>query len=54
MPRSLNEPVGFMPSNLKYRSTPSFSPRRSERTSGVDPSPNVIRGVFGPTGRRSA
>ena len=40
MPRSLNEPVGFWPSTLRYRlRSPSAAPRRSARTSGVKPSP---------------
>ena len=53
MPRSLNDPVGFMPSNLKCSSTPSRSPMRRERISGVEPSPSVTSGVAAETGSRS-
>jgi len=52
MPRSLNEPVGFWPSTLRYRSpSPSADPRRRACTSGVKPSPSVSGGVASVTGR---
>ena len=52
MPRSLNEPVGFWPSTLRYRlARPSASPSRPARTSGVNPSPRVRAGVASVTGR---
>ena len=42
MPRSLKLPVGLVPSNLRCRLvSPSSSPRRRARTSGVNPSPRV-------------
>ena len=45
MPRSLNEPVGFMPSYL----TQTFAPVRADSAgagmSGVPPSPSVMTGV---------
>ena len=53
MPRSLNEPVGFMPSNL----TQTFAPVRASSAgagmSGVPPSPSVMIGVASVTSRRS-
>src|SRR6185369_1661542 len=55
MPRSLNEPVGFWPSTLRYRFTrPKASPRCAARTSGVNPSPRVSWGVDAETGRNAA
>ncbi len=54
MPRSLNEPVGFIPSYLrKIRSPPPIS-RASlgAGTSGVEPSPSVTTGVRSLTGRK--
>ena len=54
IPRSLKEPVGLQPSSLKYSSSqPSSLPRRLDFTSGVFPSPMVIRGVASVTGRKS-
>ena len=53
MPRSLNEPVGFWPSSLRYRSMPSCAPSLGACRSGVDPSPSETIGVDGVTGRRS-
>ena len=44
-PRSLNEPVGFWPSSLRYSSTPSSAPSRGACRSGVDPSPSDTIGV---------
>ena len=38
IPRSLNEPVGFMLSSFSHRSTPSSSESTSACMSGVDPS----------------
>ena len=47
MPRSLNEPVGLVPSTLAYRlRSPSSAPSRPSRTSGVS-SLRLIRGRVG-------
>src|SRR5690606_38224104 len=54
IPRSLNEPVGFNPSNFKYSSTPNSWDRRLAGYSGVLPSNNVSRGVRSVTGKNSA
>ena len=53
MPRSLNEPVGFIPSYLrKIRSLPPISrASRGAGTSGVAPSPSVTTGVRSLTGK---
>src|SRR5688500_13096670 len=52
MLRSLNEPVGFWPSSLRYRfGAPIAAPRRAACTSGVSPSPRVRGGVASVTGR---
>ena len=53
IPRSLNEPVGFAPSHLSQRSTPSFADSRSARMSGVEPSPSVTIGVDADSGSTS-
>ena len=54
MPRSLNEPVGFMPSYFTYRfGTPMRAPMWSIRTSGVKPSPRLMIGVASVMGRNS-
>ncbi len=54
MPRSLKEPVGFMPSYLKKRrARPSAGPMLREGTSGVEPSLRSTIGVFSVIGRRS-
>src|SRR5258706_1992326 len=54
MPRSLNDPVGFRPSYLKYSfDSPSARAMLRLGTSGVDPSCRSTSGVFGPTGRNS-
>ena len=50
IPRSLNEPVGFEPSNFSHTSQPVRSDRVAEWISGVSPSPRVTSGS---TGRRS-
>jgi len=43
MPRSLNEPVGFMPSYFTKRfETPMRLPMWSRRMSGVFPSPRLM------------
>ena len=48
MPRSLNEPVGFAPSTLRYTSQPVSSDEHGAGTSGVPPSPQRDhRGVGG-------
>src|SRR5690606_10035565 len=54
MPRSLKEPVGFMPSTLTYTSAPVRCESAGASTSGVPPSPRVA--IFSVTGagRRSA
>jgi hypothetical protein len=54
MPRSLKEPVGFMPSTFRYTSEPVSSESFCACTSGVPPSPRVITLVDSVTGRRSA
>src|SRR5450759_383150 len=54
MPRSLNEPVGFVPSYFTYRfGTPMRLAMWSIRPSGVKPSPRVMIGVASVTGRNS-
>ena len=50
MPRSLNEPVGFAPSSLRYTSAPVSEESCGAGISGVSPSPIVTSGS---TGRRS-
>ena len=53
MPRSLNEPVGFWPSILRYRlDRPIDAPSRVACTSGVAPSPRLSSGVSGVIGRK--
>ena len=54
MPRSLKEPVGFIPSTFRYTSEPVSSERALARTSGVPPSPRVMISVCSVTGSRSA
>ena len=53
IPRSLNDPVGFSPSYLRYTSQlrPNRCRRRSARMSGVFPSFSVTTGVASVTGR---
>src|SRR5438874_3311324 len=55
MPRSLNDPVGFWPSHLRYSSTPGATTAASPsaRTSGVFPSFRVTIFSVGSTGSRS-
>ena len=53
MPRSLNEPVGFAPSYLRYTSRSTSSERRCAGMSGVSPSKRVMIGVASDTGSRS-
>src|SRR5258708_26916604 len=54
MPRSLNDPVGFRPSYLKYSfDSPSARAILRLGTSGVEPSCRSTSGVSGPTGRNS-
>jgi hypothetical protein len=54
IPRSLKDPVGFIPSNL----TQTFAPVRAESASagrrGVPPSPSVMMGVAAEMSNRSA
>jgi hypothetical protein len=55
IPRSLKDPVGFIPSNLKKRDpTPAFLARLEEAIRGVLPSWRVMRGVFPVRGKYSA
>src|SRR6185436_566726 len=54
MPRSLNEPVGFMPSNFTQTSAPVRRDSAGAGRSGVPPSPSVTTGVASVTSRRSA
>ncbi len=55
IPRSLNEPVGLRPSNLKCSErSPRSTPMLRDSMSGVPPSPSVIRGVAAVSGRYSA
>ena len=53
MPRSLNEPVGFAPSTLRYTSHPVRSESVAAGSNGVAPSRKVITGVAASTGNRS-
>ena len=54
MPRSLNEPVGFIPSTLSStRATPAVCAIRGASSSGVPPSSKVTTGVAAVTGRCS-
>ena len=55
IPRSLNDPVGFAPSHFSQTSSmPVSRSSHSERTSGVAPSPSVMRGVRSVIGRNDA
>src|SRR5437763_3810286 len=53
MPRSLKDPVGLAPSNLRKTSQPVSSESEPLRMSGVPPSCSVTTGVASVTGRRS-
>ena len=54
MPRSLKEPVGFIPSYFKYTwSAPTSFARAGASIRGVPPSPSVIIGVLLSTSSRS-
>src|ERR1700728_3611510 len=53
MPRSLNEPVGFAPSTLRYTSHPVRAESTGAGSSGVPPSWRVITGSPAVTGSRS-
>src|SRR4051794_1897415 len=53
MPRSLNDPVGFAPSNLSQTSAPTRSESRGAGTSGVEPSPRETTGSPSANGSRS-
>ena len=53
MPRSLNDPVGFPPSTLRYTSQPVRADRTGAGSSGVPPSRRVITGVASVTGSQS-
>ena len=52
MPRSLNEPVGLVPSSFSCTSAPTRSDSVGAATSGVEPSPSVTTGS--PGGERQA
>ncbi len=54
IPRSLNEPVGFMPSNFTYTVAPVRADSAGAGISGVPPSPRVMIGVASLMSRRSA
>ena len=54
MPRSLNEPVGFMPSNFTHTSAPVRRDSAGAGSSGVPPSPRVTTVEASVTPRRSA
>jgi hypothetical protein len=55
IPRSLKDPVGFIPSNLKKSApTLTFFSRDVERMRGVFPSSRLMKGVEDVTGRYSA
>src|SRR5436853_1634076 len=51
IPRSLNDPVGLAPSNLRYTLAPTRSPSLGAGSSGVAPSCRVTTGVAPLTGR---
>ena len=53
MPRSLNEPVAFMPSNFSSSLRPGViaADSRGAGMSGVSPSNSVTTGVASDTGR---
>ena len=53
IPRSLKEPVGFMPSNFSHTAEPVSSESARARISGVPPSPMVTTSVCSVTGSRS-
>ena len=50
MPRSLNEAVGFIPSNFKNRRAPTRSEMVGASISGVPPSPMVAMASSGISG----
>jgi hypothetical protein len=55
MPRSLKEPVGLRPSNLRWSEPrPRAAAMFRDSTQGVPPSSRVMRGVAAVSGRRSA
>ena len=55
MPRSLNEPVGLLPSSLRYSSgQPMARPSVRAWSSGVPPSPRLSGGVASVSGRKAA
>ena len=54
MPRSLNDPVGFMPSNLTQTSVPVRRDSAGAGSSGVPPSPSVTTVEASVTPSRSA
>ena len=53
IPRSLNDPVGFVPSSFNHTSAPTRSLSRGAGTSGVEPSCNETTGSSGANGSRS-
>ncbi len=52
MPRSLNDPVGLVPSNLSSTRQPVSSESQSDSTSGVPPSHSVTIGASAGSGIR--
>src|SRR5690349_8558575 len=54
IPRSLNEPVGFSPSNFNHTSASTNVERCSAGISGVPPSRRVTTGIPSSAGSRSA
>ena len=53
IPRSLNDPVGFIPSNFTYTFAPARSERCSAKIRGVPPSPRLTTGVSASMSRYS-
>ena len=53
IPRSLNEPVGLVPSSFSQTSTPACSLMRGAWTRGVEPSCRLTTGSPSANGRRS-
>ena len=53
IPRSLNEPVGFAPSNFSHTSAPTRSDSRVAGISGVEPSSSDTTGSPSANGSRS-
>src|SRR5215470_3558847 len=54
MPRSLNEPVGFVPSVFRYTWQPVIRDSTGAGSNGVPPSPSVTTASAGTGGRLAA